>query len=839
MVVVCAVNACARDRDIYPVDDRPIFKVGVIAPAGQHNILSVVHPDTAVSAAARGSLLVRNSNSKWARLSLGTSGTVLRSDGTDTVWAATTNITTLGTIVTGVWNATAIDISSYTNLIAGTNITLSSDTLNVDDAFLVNDANDEITGILTAAAFVGDITGDITGNADTATALATGRTIDMTGDVVWTSPAFDGSANVTAAGTIQANAVALTTDTTGNYAAGDGEAGNALAGDSATAFFSAGTIEHEYGGLEANVSAYTGLLAISDGNTSEIDALSELEAQIADVTAFVVEGTACSDIEGVGLSITDGTLNWAAVADSVTLTTHTAGNYVASITNGAGISGGDGGSEEATLTLSVDGILEDLDTLGAPTADGEFIVATGAGVFAYETANTARTSLELGTGDTPVFDGLTITNQVRAEHFLSDDDIWMDGHLLTIGGAATATDSVLYFQGLQQNVSRIIFDESALDFLFYSGSSGTTRAGVTMGDLSAGATTILSTDATQFSIQYNASNKADFSVSEGGILSVTPSGIGTVFYKNFLVDEDFSVSGISGLGVINITGAVTITDEVTITGDAGTTGNDAPDVLTVTGGIGGSSVTAESDAFDGADIIFTSGTGGNSSEGNAGDGGDIELTTGAPGLPGGGSYGNLILLKNGGDVGIGTTTSDTKLQVVGDCKFGDDNTNYVEASTTGDVVFVGSSGLAFGEIYVKDNAVAMTLNSAAKVQVTIFGTDGQSNNTTPDHTNDHITITKAGMYLVTISTAVQNNAAQSHKIVLSLWKNNGATEFTNVHAHRNLSGGSTDVGSISLSGIVDVAVNDTLEVWADTSAAADRSITVEDITLSIVQVGGT
>lgn len=43
--------------------------------------------------------------------------------------------------------------------------------------------------------------------------------------------------------TIQANSVALTTDTTGNYALGDAEAGAATTGDSATAFFSAGTVE--------------------------------------------------------------------------------------------------------------------------------------------------------------------------------------------------------------------------------------------------------------------------------------------------------------------------------------------------------------------------------------------------------------------------------------------------------------------------------------------------------------------------------------------------------------------------------------------------------------------
>ena len=45
------------------------------------------------------------------------------------------------------------------------------------------------------------------GLAGTATALATGRTIGMTGDVVWTSPSFTGSGNVTAAATIQSGAV--------------------------------------------------------------------------------------------------------------------------------------------------------------------------------------------------------------------------------------------------------------------------------------------------------------------------------------------------------------------------------------------------------------------------------------------------------------------------------------------------------------------------------------------------------------------------------------------------------------------------------------------------------
>ena len=80
---------------------------------------------------------------------------------------------------------------------------------------------------------------------------------------------------------------------------------DAATGDSATAFFDAGTIEHEYGGLEADVSDYSGLVAISGGSTAEIDALSELLGQLADVTAFITDddmpaAAADPDIDAAG-----------------------------------------------------------------------------------------------------------------------------------------------------------------------------------------------------------------------------------------------------------------------------------------------------------------------------------------------------------------------------------------------------------------------------------------------------------------------------------------------------------------------------------------------------------
>ena len=121
-----------------------------------------------------------------------------------------------------------------------------------------------------------------------------------------------------------------------------------------------------------------------------------------DVTgAFSIDGSA--DVSDIALTIS---------ANSVALGTDTTGDYVESLVAGAGLALLNNSGEGATPTVGVDGVLEDLDTLGAASSDGEFIVATGAGAFAYESGNTARTSLGLGTGDTPAFAGLSSTDNI-------------------------------------------------------------------------------------------------------------------------------------------------------------------------------------------------------------------------------------------------------------------------------------------------------------------------------------------------------------------------------------------------------------------------------------------
>jgi len=79
-------------------------------------------------------------------------------------------------------------------------------------------------------------------------------------------------------------------------------------------------------------------------------------------------------------------------------------------TAGTGLTGG--GDISSNRTFAVDGLLEDLDTLGANSADSEFLVGTGAGALAWETTTTVRTSLGLGTGDTPTFTTLDLSQNI-------------------------------------------------------------------------------------------------------------------------------------------------------------------------------------------------------------------------------------------------------------------------------------------------------------------------------------------------------------------------------------------------------------------------------------------
>ena len=116
------------------------------------------------------------------------------------------------------WVNDAIDLSTDTtgsyvaSLTAGTGVTLTN---NSGEGATPTIAIGQAVGTGDSVTFV-NVTAALTGNASTATTLATTRAIQVSGDVTGTAN-FDGSAAINIVTTIAANSVALGTDTTGNY----------------------------------------------------------------------------------------------------------------------------------------------------------------------------------------------------------------------------------------------------------------------------------------------------------------------------------------------------------------------------------------------------------------------------------------------------------------------------------------------------------------------------------------------------------------------------------------------------------------------------------------------
>lgn len=165
----------------------------------------------------------------------------------------------------------------------------------------------------------------------------------------------------------------------------------------------------------------------------------------------------------------------------------------------------------------------------------------------------------------------------------------------------------------------------------------------------------------------------------------------------------------------------------------------------------------------------------------------------------------------------------------------------ISINDNGILLFESGAGLPIAEIYAYDVADTIAIaasGKANKVQVTSFDTNGLSKTgLTPDHTNDHITIGVACYCLCTVSLVLETTGAGAAiQVGASVYKNNGATELQNVHAHRRLTGGGTDAGSLSLSGVIDCAAADTIELWIWNETNTD-DIVVDDVTLTLIMVG--
>ena len=175
-------------------------------PDHDGNIITTGDSGTVTNAMLEGNI----SNDKITNNKITINGNDVSLGGSLTVTANAPNALTIGTGLSG---------TSYNGSAAVT--------IAVDSTVVVTSGAQTIAGVKT---FSSTIIGSINGNSGTATKLATARSIAMTGDVTWSITSFDGSANVTAAGTIKDSGVTagtynnVTVDSKGIVTAGSNTA---------------------------------------------------------------------------------------------------------------------------------------------------------------------------------------------------------------------------------------------------------------------------------------------------------------------------------------------------------------------------------------------------------------------------------------------------------------------------------------------------------------------------------------------------------------------------------------------------------------------------------------
>jgi hypothetical protein len=302
---------------------------------------------------------------------------------------------------------------------------VQGDTL-LSGSIKLGDANsDEIHIKAGQSRLLGDHSYQMTGSSAEAVTFSQGATDYIvvstagTGSVI-VGKRLDGHAGLAISGSlIKAEAAEL------NFLDGFADAAYAPAADSVV-FFDAtdSKLKREsandfVGSISAGaLTASAGILGIkTDDSSIEMDS-DHLQVKALGVTNDMLAGS-------IGAGKLAGSIPNAKLANSAV-----------TLTQGAGMAAMGSVSLGGSVTVAVDGVLADLDTLGAPSNDGEFLVATGAGAFAYEAGATARTSLGLGTGNNVQFTDLTLTG-----------DLVVQGKTTTVDVEVVNTANGVIFEG--------------------------------------------------------------------------------------------------------------------------------------------------------------------------------------------------------------------------------------------------------------------------------------------------------------------------------------------------------------------------------------------------------
>ena len=190
------------------------------------------------------------------------------------------------------------------------------------------------------------VTGDLTGNASTASTLQTSRTISISGDVSG-SVSFDGSTNVDISAVIQPNSVSLGTDTVGNYVS-DITAGT---GVSVAHTPGEGTSPTVSIGQAVGTSSSVTFAHVSSNLTGNVTGNADTASTLQTSRTITLSGDVSGSVSFNGSS--DATITTQIEPNSVALGTDTTGSYVQNLVAGTGVTLSNNSGEGATPTVAI------------------------------------------------------------------------------------------------------------------------------------------------------------------------------------------------------------------------------------------------------------------------------------------------------------------------------------------------------------------------------------------------------------------------------------------------------------------------------------------------------